>query len=256
QRAASAVDNAQLYHRAQQAIRAREDVLSVVSHDLRNPLAVISMCTASLAKSGFADDESNRDAIRAIRDSTQWAQRLIRDLLDVAAIDAGGLSLNRRSEDPVLLVTKAALHFEDLADTSSISLETELPDHLATVFCDADRMLQAMGNLIGNALKFVPEGGRIRLGAANEGESVRFFVEDNGSGIPEADVPHIFDRFWTARRDARVRGTGMGLAIVRGIAEAHGGRVWVERASLGGARVNVLIPAEHPTRVPGERRPP
>ena len=246
QRAASAVDNAQLYRRAQQAIRAREDVLSVVSHDLRNPLAVISMCATSVMESGNGDDERIRDAIRTIRDSTEWAKRLIRDLLNVAAIEAGGLSLTRRSEDPVLLVTRAALYFEDLASGSSIAIETELPERLPSVSCDSDRMLQAFGNLIGNALKFTPPGGVIRLGATDEGESVRFFVEDNGPGIPQEDIPHIFDRFWTARRDARVRGTGMGLAIVRGITEAHGGRVWVERSSLGGAKFILLIPTMLP----------
>jgi signal transduction histidine kinase len=246
QRAASAVDNAQLYRRAQQAIRAREDVLSVVSHDLRNPLAVISMCTTSLTKSGLGDDERNQEAIRAIQESTQWAQRLIQDLLDVAAIDAGGLSLTRRPEDPVVLVTRAALYFEELAATSSIVLETDLPERLPTVLCDADRMLQAFGNLIANALKFTPKGGVILLGAASEGGSVRFFVQDNGPGIPDEDVPHIFDRFWTARRDSRTRGTGMGLAIVRGIAEAHGGRVWAERGSSGGAMFNLLIPVAAP----------
>lgn len=243
QRAASAVDNAQLYRRAQQAIRAREDVLSVVSHDLRNPLAVISMCATSLTESGHGDEERTREALRTIHDSTQWAQRLIQDLLDVAAIEAGGLSLTRRSEDPVLLVTKAALYFEELAAKNSIVLETKLPERLPPVVCDADRMLQAFGNLIGNALKFTPVGGVIRLGAADDGQFVRFFVEDNGPGIPDEDIPHIFDRFWTARRDSRVRGTGMGLAIVRGIAEAHGGRVWVDRGSLGGARFNLLLPA-------------
>jgi signal transduction histidine kinase len=246
QRAASALDNAQLYRRAQQAIRAREDVLSVVSHDLRNPLAVISMCATSIAEGGEMgelDEERIRDAVQTIHESTQWALRLIQDLLDVAAIEAGRLSLSRRPEDPVLLVTKAALYFEDLASRSSITIETDLPERLPSVLCDADRMLQAIGNLIGNALKFTPTGGVICLGAADEGDFVRFFVEDNGPGIPEDDVPHIFDRFWTARKDSRVRGTGMGLAIVRGISEAHGGRVWVDRGSQGGARFNMLIPA-------------
>jgi len=246
QRAASAVDNAQLHRSAQRAIRARDDVLGVVSHDLRNPLAVISMCTTSLTESGFGDDARNREAIRAIQDSTQWAQRLIQDLLDVAAIEAGGLSITRRSEDPVLLVTRAALYFEELAARSSITLETDLPERLPAVLCDSDRMLQAFGNLIGNALKFTPTGGTIRLGAADEGEFVRFFVEDNGPGIPDEDVPHIFDRFWTARRDSRIRGTGMGLAIVRGIAEAHRGHVWAARGLSGGAVINFLIPAEQP----------
>jgi PAS domain S-box-containing protein len=243
QRAASALDNVQLYRRAQQAIRAREDVLSVVSHDLRNPLAVISMCATSLTESGHSDEQDTREALRTIHDSTQWALRLIQDLLDVAAIEAGGLSLTRRPEDPVLLVTKAALYFEELAAKNSIVLETKLPERLPLVICDADRMLQALGNLIGNALKFTPAGGVIRLGATDDGEFVRFFVEDSGPGIPDEDIPHIFDRFWTARRDSRVRGTGMGLAIVRGITEAHGGRVWVDCGSLRGARFNLLLPA-------------
>jgi len=216
-----------------------------VSHDLRNPLAVISMCTTSLMGSSVGADEGNREAIQTIRESTRWAQRLIQDLLDVAAIEAGALSLSRRAEDPVVLVTKAAVLFEDLAAEREITLTTELPDELPKVWCDADRILQALGNLIANALRFTPEGGEIRLGGAlADAATVRLFVADSGPGIPEEDVPHIFDRFWTARRDSRARGTGMGLAIVRGIIEAHEGRVWVERNASGGATFNLLLPVD------------
>lgn len=243
QRAASAVDNAQLYRRSQQAIRARDDVLGVVSHDLRNPLAVISMCATSLANTGFGDAARNIEAVHTIQESARWAQRLIQDLLDVAAIEAGGLSLVRREEDPVLLMTRAALSFEDLAASQDVTLVTELPDELPTIVCDADRLLQALGNLIGNALKFTPPGGEIRMYAETDGDGVRLSVADNGPGIPEEDVPHIFDRFWTARHNSRVRGTGMGLAIVRGIVEAHGGRAWVERNSRGGATFSLRLPA-------------
>ena len=241
-RAASAVDNARLYRRSQSAIRARDTVLGVVSHDLRNPLAVISMCATSLLERGFADEGRNLEAMQAIQESTRWAQRLIQDLLDVAAIEAGGLSLVRRAEDPVLLMTKAALFFEELAAERAVTLVTALPDEVPFLLCDADRILQALGNLIGNALKFTPTGGQIELGAVVGQDGVRLYVADNGPGIPDEDVPHIFDRFWTARRDARVRGTGMGLAIVRGIIEAHGGRVWVERNASGGAMFNLLLP--------------
>ena len=241
-RAASAVDNAQLYRSAQMAIRARDDVLGVVSHDLRNPLAVISMCAASLSASGFDDMARNTEAMQTIQDSARWAHRLIQDLLDIAAIEAGGLSLTRRAEDPVLLVTKLALSFEDLAAAQRVSLVTELPEHLPEIECDADRLLQAFGNLIGNALKFTPPGGEICLSAAAEGAGVRFSVADTGPGIPEGDVPHIFDRFWTARRNSRVRGTGMGLAIVRGIVEAHGGSVRADRNVHGGATFTVYLP--------------
>ncbi len=258
QRAASAVDNAQLYDRAQMAIRARDDVLGVVSHDLRNPLAVISMFASTLLEGGFDDKERNVEAMRAIQESTHWAQRLIQDLLDVSAIEAGGLSLTLHSEDPVLVVTKAALMFEDLAADRSVTLVTELPEQLPRVRCDSDRVLQALGNLLGNALRFTPEGGQIRVGATADSDCVNIFVADNGPGIPDEDVPHIFDRFWTARRDSRVRGTGMGLAIVRGIIEAHGGRVWIERNAPGGATFVMCLPLKpvsaSPARIVTDRQ--
>jgi PAS domain S-box-containing protein len=245
QRAASAVDNAQLYRSAQLAIRARDDVLGVVSHDLRNPLAVISMCATSLSATGFDDLGRNIEAMQTIQDSARWANRLIQDLLDIAAIEAGGLSLACRDEDPVLLVTRLALSFEELAAAQHVTLVTELPEQLPAIMCDADRLLQAFGNLVGNALKFTPPGGEIRLSAAADGGGVRFSVADTGPGIAEQDIPHIFDRFWTARRNSRVRGTGMGLAIVRGIVDAHGGSVRADRNARGGATFTVHLPAAH-----------
>ncbi|MEP7064542.1 MAG: ATP-binding protein [Gemmatimonadota bacterium] len=247
-RAASAVDNAQLYRRSQLAIRARDDVLGVVSHDLRNPLAVISMCTTSLIEAGFDDAVRSREAMETIRESTRWALRLIQDLLDVTAIEAGGLSLVCSPEDPLLLMTRVALSFEDLAVAQGVKFVTTFTDQLPTILCDADRLQQALGNLIGNALKFTPSGGEIEVSAEARADGVRLSVSDSGPGIPDDDVPHIFDRFWTAHRNSRVRGTGMGLAIVRGIVEAHGGRVWAERNSRGGAIFILQLPAE--PRVP------
>ena len=244
QRASSAVDNAQLYRNAQLAIRARDDVLGVVSHDLRNPLAVISMCATTLVEAGFGDPARNLEAMQTIQESARWAQRLIQDLLDITAIEAGGLSLVYRTEDPVLLVTRVALSFEDLAAAQGVRLVAELPDRLPMLLCDADRLHQAFSNLIGNALKFTPAGGEIRLDAEADGDAVRFSVSDSGPGIPEEDASHVFDRFWTERRNSRVRGTGMGLAIVRGIVEAHGGNVSVERSARGGALFNLRLPAK------------
>jgi signal transduction histidine kinase len=139
-------------------------------------------------------------------------------------------------------MTKVVLSFEDLAAAQSVSLVTELPDDLPRIVSDGDRLLQALSNLVGNALKFTPAGGEIRLGAEADEEGIRLFVADTGPGIPEEDIPHVFDRFWTARGNSRVRGTGMGLAIVRGIVEAHGGRVWVERNTRGGATFILRLP--------------
>ena len=243
QRAGLALDNARLYRRSQLAIRARDDVLGVVSHDLRNPLAVISMCATSLVQAGFDDVERNLEAMQTIEDSARWAQRLIQDLLDVAAIEAGGLSLIKAAEDPLLLMMRVALSFEDLAAAHEVALVTALPEQLPMITCDADRVVQALGNLVGNALKFTPPAGEICLEAVADGDGVRLSVSDTGPGISEEDMPYLFDRFWTARRNSRERGTGMGLAIVRGIVEAHGGRVWVERNARGGATFTMRLPA-------------
>jgi len=242
-RAASALDNARLFARAQRAVRARDDVLGVVSHDLRSPLSVISMCASSVLADEATDAERTRQAMHTVLDSLDWAQRLIRDLLDVSAIEAGGLSLTRRLEDPVVLVSREAHLIQALADERNITVRTDAPDHLPLIDVDADRIMQALGNLVGNALKFTPSGGAILVGAAEDAGGVRFFVSDSGSGVPEEDRSRIFDRFWTARRNARTRGTGMGLAIVRGIAEAHGGRAWVEPNADQGATFNVFVPA-------------
>jgi PAS domain S-box-containing protein len=242
QRAASALDNARLYARARQAIRVRDDVLGVVSHDLRNPLGVISMSATSLLGEGFADERRDREVLQTIRHSAHWAQRLIQDLLDVSAIEAGGLSLERRREDPVLLVMRIVMLHDAQAAERGLTLATALPDHLPALDVDADRIVQALGNLVGNACKFTPRGGTIRIGAEQRGDTVRFVVADTGPGIPAEHAPHIFDRFWTARRDARARGMGMGLAIVRGIAEAHGGRVALEHLGAGGATFVVTLP--------------
>jgi PAS domain S-box-containing protein len=241
-RAAAALDNARLYARAQRAVRARDDVLGVVSHDLRSPLSVISMCASSVLADEAVDPDRTRDAMHTVRQSLEWAQRLIRDLLDVTAIEAGGLSLTRRLEDPVLLVSRELHLLQALADERSVTMRADLPERLPSVHVDADRIMQALGNLIGNALKFTPSGSTIRVGAAEVAGGVNFFVSDAGPGVPQEDLARVFDRFWTARRTSRTRGTGMGLAIVRGIAEAHGGRAWVEPNPGQGATFYLFIP--------------
>lgn len=242
-RAASALDNARLYDQARRAIRARDDVLGVVSHDLRTPLSVIAMCVSSLLAEGSVADERSRAELTTVHQANQWARRLIQDLLDVSAIEAGGLSLARRREDPIVLVMLAIKLNGEIAAEREISLVAELPERLSSVDADADRIVQALSNLIGNALKFTPHGGTVRIGAVDAGDHVRLFVSDSGPGVPAEDAPHVFDRFWTAQRTARVRGTGMGLAIVRGIADAHGGRAWVEPPVAGrGATFSIALP--------------
>ena len=160
----------------------------------------------------------------------------------MSAIEAGGLSLARGPEDPRMLVTRAVLLHGELATERQIQLVTEPMDRLPLIDVDADRIVQALGNLIGNALKFTPYGGIVRVGAVSEGDHVRLYVADSGPGIPDEDAPHVFNRFWTAARNARVRGTGMGLAIVRGIVDAHRGAVWLEPMQPGcGATFSIAL---------------
>jgi len=244
-RAASALDNARLYDEARRAIQARNDVLGVVSHDLRAPLSVVAMCATAMLGEGFTVGKSERESLQTIQRSAHWAQRLIQDLLDVSAIEAGGLSLIRRPEDPRTLVARAIALHRELASERNIQIESDLLDELPAIEVDADRFVQALGNLIGNAIRFTPHGGIVRIGAVDGGDWLRFCVTDSGPGIAPDHAPHVFDRFWTGPSDGRVRGTGMGLAIVRGIVDAHGGRVWLEPMEPGqGATFCVEMPVQ------------
>jgi PAS domain S-box-containing protein len=246
--AAMAVDNARLYRQAQRAIRSRDDVLAVVSHDLRNPLSVIAMCTGTLLSADGVAGGAAEEGLRTAHDAAEWAQRLIQDLLDVTSIETGRLSVETRPEDPVLLVARAAIHFEALAADRGVHLVVELPEHLPSVRADADRLLQALANLMSNALKFTPVGGAVFLGAAATDGEVRFHVADTGPGIPDEQAPRVFERFWTDRRGSSVRGSGLGLAIVRGIADAHRGRAWYEARPGGGSVFRIALPRDDASR--------
>lgn len=228
-RATLAVDNAQLYRTAQHATRLRDEVLGIVSHDLRNPLSAISMCASSLADlPGDATAERARELAETIQASSEWMQRMIQDLLDVGSIEAGRLSLERRSEDPFVLVHQAIGMFERAAEQRSVTIRPELPEDLPAVHADGERVLQVLGNLIGNAVKFVGPGGQVTVRARHREDLVEIAVTDTGPGIPADELPKIFDRFWHSRRTSSVRGTGLGLTIARGIVEAHGGQLRVE----------------------------
>ncbi len=111
-----------------------------------------------------------------------------------------------------------------------------------TINIDRDRLLQALGNLVGNAIKFTPQGGRVEVQVTRAGDDIRFEVRDTGPGIPAKQLPHLFDRFWQARHSGR-HSVGLGLAIAKGIVEAHGGRIWVESEEGSGARFFVTVPA-------------
>lgn len=241
-RAALALDNARLYDQARRSAQARDDMLGLVSHDLRNPLSAISMCVHALLERDDTEPARRVELLGIVRDSADWANRMIEDLLDVSAIEAGRLSLERRPVDPVLVAAQAMQLFEPMAEEQGITLDLDLPEYLPRIHADSERLLQALGNLLGNALKFTPSGGHVRIHGSSDGTHVVLSVADTGPGVPAEDVPFIFDRFWHARRTAKARGTGLGLAIVKGIAGAHNGRAWVDAVAGGGSRFSIAIP--------------
>jgi signal transduction histidine kinase len=236
-RIALGIDNAMLYATAQQAILGRDEMLAVVSHDLRNPLGVVALTLTMLEQDPAMITASLPRAKRAV----DRMLHLIEDLLEIARIDAGTLSIEKQPIATSLIIDEALEQHRPLAQARGITLELAQTTN-AKIEVDRKRVGQVISNLVGNALKFTPSGGTIRLGAAAESDRVVLSVEDTGKGIPREHLAHIFDRFWQptgGRRD----GVGLGLAIVKGIIDAHGGSIAVESEVGVGTSFRISLPA-------------
>jgi signal transduction histidine kinase len=233
---ALAAENARLYGEAQQAVRVREQLLAIVSHDLRNPLATILMTADSLAQKG-----AHPQAVGRIQRASKRMLRLIEDLLDFASIEAGRLVMKRQPQDPTSIIQETLASFEGVAQEKGLQLTADVAPHLPKVFCDLDRILQVLSNLVGNATKATAEGGHITLRVEARGHEVLFAVSDNGPGISEEDIKHLFERYWRSD-EAEYKGTGLGLAIASGIVSAHGGLIWAESELGRGSTFLFTIP--------------
>lgn len=241
---AAALDNARLYEIARQATRARDNVLGIVSHDLRNPISAIAMCARALEENPPADRGERDKLLVTIRESARWIDRLIQDLVDVANIERGELSLSVAPQDASQIVLQARHMFEVEANQHGISLDISLPTNLPRVAGDSARLVQVLGNLLRNAIKFTPNGGRITLSASRNGSGVTFSVCDTGVGIPAANLARIFDRYWQSADGARTKGSGLGLSIAKAIVEAHGGELTVESTPGSGTQFTFTVPRE------------
>ncbi|HEX6134466.1 MAG TPA: ATP-binding protein [Longimicrobiales bacterium] len=242
--AALAVDNARLYREAQDAVRVRDDVMAVVSHDLGNPLSAIRIGTSLLLRTiPQAEHESGGwQHLEFIRQSAQQMENLINDLLDVKRLETGRVQLDRRDIPVDTIVQDVMKVFRPIASGRSIALTTEIPATIRRVSADEHRLVQVLSNLVSNAVKFTEPGGSVIIRANDAAGVVLFSVSDTGPGIPAEHQPHVFDRFWQARREGK-KGLGLGLAIARGIVEAHGGRIWVESPPGAGTTFLFTIPA-------------
>ncbi|KFE62359.1 ATP-binding protein [Hyalangium minutum] len=243
QRASLAIDNARLFGESRRATRAREDLLAVVSHDLRNPLNVVQMGAALLLRErpGVPRDEHVFKHAGRIRDASDRALRLISDLLDWGRLEEGRLPLELREEESGTLLTDAVDSIRTLAENHQLSVMMDVPDDLPWVRCDRTRVLQVLGNLLGNAVKFTEAGGQLTVSARDQGGEVSFHVRDTGKGIAPEQLAYVFDRYWQAK-DAASRGAGLGLAIAKGLVEAHGGRIWAESTPGKGSTFSFSLP--------------
>jgi signal transduction histidine kinase len=243
QLAAVALENARLFRAAQDATRARDDLVAIVSHDLRNPVHTIHMAATFLLEIAPKDDRrvQARRQLEVIQRSATRANRLIQDLLDVARIQAGGLAVEPVPVDVKSLLQEAVESATPLASAAQLAVTCSPPPMPVAVSSDRERVLQVFANLIGNAIKFTPKGGQISLLACQENGEVRFTVADTGPGIPPEHLDHVFDRYWQAKSTAKL-GAGLGLSIAKGIVEAHGGRIWVESPPQSGAQFNFTLP--------------
>jgi signal transduction histidine kinase len=216
----------------------------VVSHDLGNALSAVAVNTTVLLRTLPAEagwPEQARARLLAMRGMVEQLQRLRQDLLDAVAVDAGKLAVEPSSNDPWSILQQVMEEFSPLVAERSLALEMEAPQGLPEVWADRLRVLQVFGNLVGNAIKFTPAGGRITVGAEAAGEAVVFRVSDTGVGIAPGDLPHVFDRFWKTPQHNQM-GAGLGLAITRGIVEAHGGEIRVESRPGEGTTFSFTMP--------------
>jgi PAS domain S-box-containing protein len=229
------------------AVTAGEDMLGIVSHDLRNPANAVKM----LARSILDDEEMAQlperviERVRVIQQAAEQIDALIQDLLDTTRLRGGRLHVTQRAVDANILVERSIDSLRPLADAGRVTLNLVLPANLPEVYADPDRVTQLLSNLIGNAIKFTPPGGSVSLGAQIDGDDVLFVVADTGQGIAPTELPHVFEPFYQAPRDARRgarHGAGLGLPISRGIVEAHGGNIWIESTLDVGTTVRFSLP--------------
>jgi PAS domain S-box-containing protein len=255
-RAATAIENARLYRSSVHATHLRDQLLGVVAHDLRNPLSAILAQLWALRPHGAKSERRSVKPVQVIERAAKRMNRLIQDLLDVAVMESGQLTIERAQLAPRDLIVGAVDMERPLASSSSLELRVDLDGDLPDIWGDKDRLLQVFENLIGNAIKFTKAGGRITVGAASRDHEVVFRVADTGAGIAPENLPRVFDRFWQGSRAGRA-GAGLGLPITKGIVEAHRGRIWVESVAGSGSTFFFTIPTASAAqeRLSDRRRP-
>ena len=237
-----AIERCRLYTDSQNAIRMRDELLSIASHDLKNPLTSISLSTQLITERCriSKDDASTNRALASISHSINSMQALIREFLDIGQIEAGSVILNYQTHDLRDLATRTTEILLPVAREKSVKLQIDAPAGVS-LNADPDRLHQILSNILGNAIKYSPYGGTVELSIQQQADDqVLFCVTDQGPGIAETDLKHVFDRFWQA--EPVKSGSGLGLYIARKLVEAHGGHIWVKSKLGQGASFCFSLP--------------
>ncbi|MBX5437674.1 MAG: PAS domain-containing protein [Alicyclobacillaceae bacterium] len=229
-------------------VEMRSEFVANVSHELRSPITAIQGFAETLLDGAIDDPEASRQFLQVIYDESVRIGRLVEDLLDLSKMESGHTVFHFEPHDLRDLIQQVSDRFRHQADKLGISLVTAIPDTPVLAEVARERVLQVLVNLVANALAYTPSGGIVTLAVEDGGKEVRLIVRDTGIGIPPADLPHIFERFYRVdkARSRQSGGTGLGLSIVRHIVEAHGGRIDVHSRLGAGSTFTVVLPKHRP----------
>jgi signal transduction histidine kinase len=225
----------------------KEEFLAVTTHDLRSPLTVISGVISFFSSGRLGElTPEQKNMVSMMERNTQSLIELVNDLLDSAKIESGSLTLELAAVEPAAVAREVYESMRPLAEQKGIALELGVSDELPRAYADRQKLRRVLVNLVSNALKFTPRGGRVAVRAAEEGEHLRFSVSDTGVGIPAEDVPRLFDKYEQARTRATrsEKGTGLGLYITRQLVELHGGQIKVDSEEGKGSTFSFTIPID------------
>ncbi|MGQ0813760.1 MAG: ATP-binding protein [Gemmatimonadota bacterium] len=225
----------------------KAEFISIATHELKTPINVVSGY-AELIEEGIYGKPTPQqvEALETIREQTRVLTKLVNQLLDISRLEAGGLQLEKQEVVLRDLLTRVERSFSVLARKKAIDFKVEIDANVPrAIRADADRLGdQVIGNLLSNALKFTPEGGRVRMRAWARDDGIHILVQDSGVGIPADQLPYIFDKFFQIGQQARSKGAGLGLAIAREIVEAHGGTIIAESKPDAGTTIEIVLPVE------------